>query len=85
MCGRYPQTSFFKGGQISEGEHALHSLLERYRYNNLTPRFNGVQQLVILCSSKLNFVHISTKVMCNGNDYISKVMVMVMITFLKRV
>ena len=24
------------------------------------------------------------KVMCNGNDYISNVMVMVMITFLKR-
>ena len=40
---------------------------------------------LLFVSSKVNFVHIGTKVMCNGNDYIFKVMVMVMITFQKSV
>ena len=66
---------------MSEVEHVIHSLLVRYQHNNLTPR---VRQFI--CSVQSELVdHIWTKVMCNGNDYISKVMVMVMITFLKSV
>ena len=66
---------------MSEVEH---SLLVKYQHNNPTRFIAFMQFIICLVQSEL-IDHIETKVMCNGNDYISKVMVMVMITFPKSV
>ena len=66
---------------MSEVEH---SLLVKYQHNNPT-RFNAVRQFIICLVQSELIDHIGTKVMSNGNDYISKVMVMVMNTFSKSV